>query len=102
MKSFLLSLWQKSRGFTISFLADLLKATLTLFGLSVFFGFIRLMALMGYSEQNLQLFEEVHYWRSYSALAVLTTTFVVRLALSPFKGDDYIHGSCRAFESMLL
>jgi hypothetical protein len=88
VQSFWRVVWKKAKAFTTAFTADLLKATLTLVGLSVFYGFIRLMALMGYSEEKLQRFEEVHYWGSYVALAVLTFQFLIRLVMSAFKEGD--------------
>jgi hypothetical protein len=72
--------------FTLTFVADLVKTILVLFGLSTFYCFIRGMGLMGYATARLDMLEEVHFWASYAAMVVLGLLFVGRLVLSPFKG----------------
>jgi hypothetical protein len=88
MSTYWREVWRRSKEFTTAFSVDLFKAVQTLAGLAIFYVFIRGLGWMGYSAERLEQLEEVHYWLSYGVLVVLGIEFLIRLALSPFKGDE--------------
>jgi len=62
-----------------TYLAELAKGVLVLFGLAVFRVGILALRLMGMAEEQLRLLEELHFWLQYATIAVLGGYSVLKL-----------------------
>jgi hypothetical protein len=86
-KSFLEEWWAKNRAFTLSALSDIYRWLLMLTCAGLFYIALRLMRLLGISQDHLQAFEDLDVWFTYAVLCCFAIDFTLRMITKIFRRE---------------
>jgi hypothetical protein len=86
-KPFIEEWWATNRAFTLSALSDIYRWILMLTSAGLFYLALRLMRLLGVSQDRLQAFEDLDQWFTYAVLCCFAIDFALRMVTKIFRRE---------------
>ena len=86
-KSLIEEWWASNRAFTLSALSDIYRWILMLTSAGLFYLALRLIRLLGVSQDRLQAFEDLDLWFTYAVLCCFALDFTLRMVTKIFRRE---------------